>query len=109
MDHDRPLRRYWEGLWAGVGQKGVGSPLLGFLGFRGFSLGDGVLMRCAARQAQEVGLPTVSVVASYERGCSAVMKIDVWPVKCSVDSPIKSSEDGTLQCRSHLALLTRSC
>jgi hypothetical protein len=67
------------------------TPLLGFLGFRGFSLGNGVLMRYAARQAQEVGLPTVGVVASYERGCSAVMKIDVWPVKCSEDSPIKST------------------
>ena len=106
MDRSRPLRRDGAGLWAGVGQKGVGSPLLGF---RGFSLGDGVLMRCAARQAQEVGLPTVGVVASYERGCSAVMKIDVWPVKCSGDSPIKSAEDGALQRRSHLALLTRSC
>ena len=66
-------------------------------------------MRSAARRAQEVGLPTAGVVASYERGCSAVLKVDVGPVKCSGDPPIKSAEDGTLQCRSHLALLTRSC
>ena len=31
-------------------------------------------MRCAARQAQEVGLPTVGVVANYERGCSTVFE-----------------------------------
>jgi hypothetical protein len=66
-------------------------------------------MRSAAHQAREVGLPTVGVVASCERGCSAALKIDVGPVKCSGDSPIKSAEDGALQRRSHLALLTRSC
>ena len=31
-------------------------------------------MRSAARQAQEVGLPTVGVVANYERGCSTVFE-----------------------------------
>ena len=31
-------------------------------------------MRCAARQVQEVGLPTVGVVANYERGCSTVFE-----------------------------------
>ena len=40
MDHARPRGvssempwRNWAGLWAGVGQKGDGSPLLDFFGF----------------------------------------------------------------------------
>ena len=37
-------------------------------------------VRYAARHAQEVGLPTVGVVASYEKGWNAVMRIDVGPV-----------------------------